>query len=103
MFRVTLRHCICMDGSPVRTVVRNGCRSQLLIGPWSLLSRHVLKSTFSYTASPPPKPSLKLKPARARLNTTLWRSVVCAVLAWKNADDCLRVRRGHEEEYFHVC
>lgn len=51
--------------------VLKGMRSQLLIGPWSPLWRHVLKMELCDTLLPPPKASLKLMAARGTLNTTL--------------------------------
>ena len=58
---------------PVRCVVRNGWRSQELNGPWSPLSRHVLKTRLRAISSPPPKPSFALMPARGP--TDLFRRV----------------------------
>ena len=55
LFRIS-RHCICMLGSPVRTVVKKGCLSQLLNGPWSPLSRQVENTRLFSSKSPPPKP-----------------------------------------------
>ena len=75
------RHCICIEGAPVRTVVRNGCRSHELNGPWSPLSRHVEKTRLCEISSPPPKPSLALMPARGPLKKTLPETSDCAVLA----------------------
>ena len=40
---------------------------QVLMGPWSPLSRHELKITFSRTTLAPPRPSLKLMAARGML------------------------------------
>ena len=75
------RHCICIEGAPVRTVVRKGCRSHELKGPWSPLSRQVEKTRLCEITSPPPKPSFALMPARGPLKNTLPVMKACAVLA----------------------
>ena len=46
-----------MEGSPVRTRVRKGCRSQELKGPWSPLSRQLEKIRFQAISSPPARRS----------------------------------------------
>jgi hypothetical protein len=47
-----------------------------LMAPWSALSRFMLKMALSCTWSPPPSPSLKLKPALPPLKQTLPTSCV---------------------------
>jgi len=56
-----------VEGVPLRTVVMYGRRSHELNAPWSLDSRHVLKSKLEEISAPPPKPSLKLMAARGML------------------------------------
>ena len=51
-------------------------------GPWLPDSRTQLASRLRSSTSPPPKPSLKLTPARGPLKCTLPARSVWAVTAW---------------------
>jgi hypothetical protein len=69
-------------------------RTQLLIGPWSPLSRTAFAKTFSSTMSPPPWSSFRLTAARGRLYATFRRSVVLAATAWNSSADCFCLAAG---------
>ena len=77
------------DGCPVATVVMKACRSHVLMAPWSPFSSHVWNKMLWLATLPPPKPSLKLKPALGTSKQMLFRRVVFADLAWKKHADCL--------------
>jgi hypothetical protein len=61
---------------------------QLLYGPWSPVSRTMLKMRLPRTVLPPTKPSFQLTPARGPLKHRLSVSCVCAA---SDLDMCARV------------
>ena len=74
---------------------RNG-RDWMSMLPYS---RHELKIKLLWTSSPPPRPSLKLNPARGRLKQRFRSRVVAAVLAWKKPADATRAQNSSNSDH----